>query len=279
MPEALPQKHSEAEDGLEQKAAPPPWARFSALLEDPAHAANPLREPFAELLALYTKQQEKQSKLLCISDGYHDLSRAQNSSLHAQYDRQLRRLQKIARISDRYQHSLHELSSALEEAALTDPLTGLHNRRYLMERLKKETQRSNRKADAFSLAILDVDHFKSINDRFSHEAGDFALCQIATAIQGSIREYDICGRWGGEEFLILLPDTSLTAALQVCERIRHDIAQLHLALLEPMELPHLTASIGLAMQRPEENYSTTLDRADSALHAAKRQGRNRVEFA
>lgn len=256
-----------------------PLAHFAALLDEPAHADNPLRPACAELLSLCTEQQERLSRLVRISDGYHDISRSQNLSLHAQYDRQLRRLEKITRISDRYQQSLHELSAALEEAALSDALTGLHNRRYLMERLKKETLRNDRKAGSFALAILDVDYFKSINDRFGHEAGDFALCQIAQAVQSSIREYDICGRWGGEEFLILLPDTELASAVQVAERIRQEIAQLHLGFLDSSTLPHTTVSIGLSMHMPGEMYSATLDRADSALRNAKSAGRNRIEVS
>lgn len=255
-----------------------PLAYFAALLDDPAQAGNPLRPAFAELLALCAEQEEKLSRLMRISDGYHEISRTQNLTLHAQYDRQLRRLEKITRISDRYQKSLRELSSALEEAALSDALTGLHNRRYLMDRLKKETQRDERNASSFALAILDVDHFKSINDRFGHEAGDFALCQIALAIQSCIREYDLCGRWGGEEFLILLPDTPIPDALHVAERIRQEIALLHLGFLDSAALPHTTVSIGLTSHRPGEIYSTTLDRADSALRNAKTAGRNRIDF-
>ena len=99
-------------------------APLCRLLDEPAHADNPLRPACAELLSLCTEQQERLSRLVRISDGYHDISRSQNLSLHAQYDRQLRRLEKITRISDRYQQSLHELSAALEEAALSDALTG-----------------------------------------------------------------------------------------------------------------------------------------------------------
>lgn len=252
--------------------------QVETLLADPAHADNPLREPMAALFATSEAQRERLERLVRISDGYHLISRSHSQTLAEQYDRQLRRLDKLARISDRYQNSLRELSEALKDAALRDPLTGLGNRRFLMERIKEETERANRKTAPYSLAILDVDHFKNINDRFGHEAGDTALCQIAQAIQAALREYDLCGRWGGEEFLIMLPETPLEFALQVAERVRLGIQALNFEFLEQEEV-HITASLGMTLYHPGEIYSETLDRADTALLQAKSAGRNRIETA
>ena len=252
--------------------------QIEALLADPVHATNPLREPMAALFATSEAQRERLERLVRISDGYHLVSRAHSQTLAEQYDRQLRRLDKLARISDRYQNSLRELSEALKDAALRDPLTGLGNRRFLMERIKEETERANRKTAPYSLAILDVDHFKHINDRFGHEAGDTALCQIAQAIQAALREYDLCGRWGGEEFLIMLPETPLEFALQVAERVRQGIEAQRFEFMEQDAVP-ITASLGMTLYHPGEAYSETLDRADTALLQAKSAGRNRIVTA
>lgn len=248
---------------------------LARLLDDPAHAANPLRPELQRLLEHNTAQRERLARLVRISDNYHAVGRQQTQSLSDQYDKQLRRLEKLARISDRYQNTLRELSEALKDAALHDPLTGLGNRRFLMDRLKEETERAARKNAPYGLAILDVDKFKSINDQFGHDAGDKALCAISRVIQDSLREYDICGRWGGEEFLILLPETPLEFAYQAIERLRHNIAQLEIPLGE-LGCARFSASFGLTMYRADENFSVTINRADTLLLEAKNGGRNRV---
>ncbi len=258
--------HNEENDLLEH---------IQSLLDDPSHQDNPLQPALQQLFIFSKNQQERLARLVRISDGYHAISRHQSLSLSEQYDKQLRRLEKLARISDRYQNSLRELSEALKETALHDPLTGLGNRRFLMERLREETERANRKNTPYGLAILDVDRFKSINDRYGHEAGDKALCAISEAIQNSLREYDICGRWGGEEFLILLPDTPLEHGLQVIERVRLNIDALQVQL-QDNESPPLSASLGLTLYRSGETFSDTINRADHALLEAKDTGRNRT---
>ena len=251
--------------------------RAAALIVDPAHATNALRGPLLDLLRLCELQHDRLKRLVRISDGYHSLERNNHLTLEQRYDRELRRIEKLARISDRYQGSLRELSEALKDAALRDPLTGLGNRRFLMERIKEETGRTARCGNTYVLAILDVDHFKAINDRYGHEAGDQALTRIAEAIAKGRREYDVCGRWGGEEFLILLPATTLAAATPVLERVRADVAAL--AMPEEQEQLVLSASLGATEHRPGEPFSDTLNRADVALYQAKAKGRNRLECA
>lgn len=252
-------------------------AQVESLLADPALQDNPLRAPLAGLLAHSAWQRERLERMVRISDGFQHVTRGEKQSLSEQYDRQLRRLEKLARISDRYQNSLREMSEALREAALHDTLTGLGNRRFLMERLKDETERASRKGLPYAVGILDVDHFKLINDRFGHEAGDQALCLIASTIRDALREYDQCGRWGGEEFLILLPDTSLAFAFQVAERVRLAIRNAAFGFLEGSA--GITASIGITAYQPGEPYSVTINRADGALLKAKEIGRDRVEAA
>lgn len=250
--------------------------RAAALIVDPAHAGNPLREPLLDLLRLSELQHDRLKRLVSISDGYQLLERNDHLTLTQRYDRELRRIEKLARISDRYQNSLRELSEALKDAALQDPLTGLGNRRFLMERIKEETARAARSNTPYALAILDVDCFKAINDRYGHDGGDQALACIAEAISQSQREYDICGRWGGEEFLILLPATTLDTAMPVLERVRTEITMITLPGEQELTL---SASLGATEHHPGEAFSDTLRRADKALYEAKARGRNRIERA
>jgi diguanylate cyclase len=249
-------------------------AQIEQLLADPALADNVLREPLERLLKHSEVQRQRLERLVRISDGYHTISRVQTLTLEKQYDRQLRRVEKIMRISDGYQNSLREMSVALREAALHDPLTGLGNRRYLMERLDEETARAARKQSVYAVGILDVDFFKAVNDRHGHDAGDRVLGDLARTLQASLRQGDICGRWGGEEFLLLLPDTSLEEAQRVAERIRSGIRQIR---TEGVTI-HITASMGLTISHPGEALSAIVKRADNALLKAKNAGRDRIEL-
>ena len=249
--------------------------RIEGLLAQAAYQDNPLREPLAQLFEHSQGQRHRLKRLVRISDGYQTAARSDSQTLAEQYDRQLRRLEKLARISDRYQSSLREMSEALREVSLQDQMTRLGNRRFLVDRLNEETERANRKNAPYGLAMLDVDFFKAVNDRYGHGAGDEALCRIARCIQQNVREYDHCGRWGGEEFLIILPETALESARQVAERVRHEIG----AMRHDFFAGCITASLGLTLYQPDETYSATINRADMALLRAKAAGRDRVEVA
>ena len=248
-------------------------AHVQALLADTAHQDNPLREPLAHLLGCNQVHRAQLSRLIRISDGYQSLSRRHHESLESQYDKQMHRLEKLARISDRYQNSLRELSETLKQASLHAPLPGWGNRRFLMERLTQETERANRKESPYTLGILDVDRFKTINDCFGHEAGDTGLSAIAQGIAHALRDYDVCGRWGGEEFLIVLPETRMDFALQIAQRVLQGIKGIRLDFLDSS----ISASLGLSVYRPGEHFSETLNRADAALLRAKAYGRDRIE--
>lgn len=250
-------------------------ARIEGLLAQAEHRDNPLREPLAQLFEYSQGQRARLERLVRISDGYQTLVRNNSLTLAERYDRQLRRLEKMARISDRYQASLRATSEVLKEASLHDPMTRLGNRRLLVDRLNEETERANRKDMPYALAMLDIDLFKAVNDRYGHSAGDEALCKIARCIQEHVREYDHCGRWGGEEFLIILPETTLESALQVAERVRQEIG----AMPHDFFAGRITASLGLTLYRRGETYSATVSRADTALLRAKAIGRDRVEVA
>jgi len=128
-----------------------------------------------------------------------------------------------------------------------------------------------------TLALADIDHFKSINDTYGHETGDKILTEIARVITSHIRNYDVCGRWGGEEFLIIMPEVSVPNGTRIVERLRTTIYELHIGIGD--QTIKLSASLGIAEYRPGESISETINRADAALFAAKRAGRNRCEIA
>ncbi|GGB33991.1 GGDEF domain-containing protein [Oceanisphaera marina] len=255
-----------------------PWtdADLERLLTNPEHQDNPLL-PALEWLQQREQAQRKQlEKLLRIADCSDGIARSQTHELLEQYDKQLRRLEKITRISDRYQHSLMELNEQLKQAAQQDPLTKLANRRLLMARLGEEVERCRRGASPFTLVMLDADHFKRINDDFGHEMGDRALCMMAETIVQQLRGYDLCARWGGEEFLLLLPQTELEQACHIVERV---MAAVRGVRLEKEEQLRLSISAGLAMYQPDENVDLTINRADAALIQAKKNGRDQLQIA
>lgn len=250
---------------------------IETLLAEPSYQDHPLRDALERLHQQNVERLDRLERIARISDGYQSLAREQNLSLSERYQKQLRKLEKVARISDRYQQMMRDLNLALQEASNRDPLTSLANRRMLIERLKEEVGRAVRRQQPFVLAMVDVDHFKHVNDTWGHDIGDRMLEEIARVLQAEVRTYDLCGRWGGEEFLILLPDTQLSDVAPVIERVRHGLESL--AVRVSTETLSISASFGVAEHRPGESYSQTLNRADAALLDAKRAGRNRCVFA
>ncbi|WP_409522650.1 biofilm regulation diguanylate cyclase SiaD [Nitrincola sp. MINF-07-Sa-05] len=257
----------------------PEW--ITSLLEDPANENSPLLPALKYLLEQDKEHRARLDRMLRISDGYGNLVHNQSLTLSQRYDKQLRRLEKITRISDRYQQEMMELNLTLRQAALHDPLTGLPNRRMILERMKAELARQGRGCARFSLIMLDVDHFKHFNDTYGHETGDAVLSKLAEVMQHTVREYDLCARWGGEEFLILLPETDLKTAQSTAERLLQTLRTTPLdEVFRSSDQPHtkLTASLGVATYQPDETLDETINRADSALLSAKQNGRDRVEL-
>lgn len=171
-----------------------------------------------------------------------------------------------------------ERTAELTRQASTDSMTGIANRRHFMERGNDEIERARRYHLPLTLLLLDIDHFKQINDRFGHPAGDKLLQVIAQACQSNARNVDLAGRLGGEEFVLLMPETGAIAARLAAERLRRAITAIPPAL---SGVPHqVTASFGIATLK---SYDTSMDslvaRADTALYRAKNGGRNRVEAA
>lgn len=167
----------------------------------------------------------------------------------------------------------------LERLAKIDGLTGLANRRFLDERLIQEWQNLKRNKDSFSIIMADVDYFKAYNDHYGHQKGDDCLQQIATTIATCLkRPGDLAGRYGGEEFMVILPDTDTKGAVAVAECIKHTIAQLHIEHKQSEIADHLTLSFGVASGVPCDKRvpEKLVALADEALYRAKRQGRNTI---
>jgi len=169
------------------------------------------------------------------------------------------------------------LRAKLHRMATTDPLTGVSNRRHFLHRCQHEIDRARRYNSDLALLVLDLDHFKSVNDRHGHAVGDAVLKSITAAGNASIRTVDLLGRMGGEEFGILLPETGIETAAFVAERLLHTIAA-RPTVVNAERSVFVTASIGLTVARPEdENPYPLLARADDALYRAKSNGRNRFD--
>jgi diguanylate cyclase (GGDEF)-like protein len=168
----------------------------------------------------------------------------------------------------------------LERLASTDPLTGLHNRRAFLTYCEKELMRSSRETEPVSLVLIDLDHFKQINDRHGHDAGDAALCAVASQLRNVVRENDVLARWGGEEFIVLLPGASSEQALQVAQRLRvciESISLLHNGRVDAWSSIRLAISAGVVTATgPIENIDSLLRTCDEALYSAKAAGRNTV---
>lgn len=180
-----------------------------------------------------------------------------------------------------------ELGAALRMATLveetrvmatTDALTGLINRRAFVDWASRELRRSHRYDDPLSLLLLDVDHFKRINDHHGHASGDVVLATVARLLAGSVRNCDVVARWGGEEFVLALPSTPLAGAVEVAERARRQVEAAIMHSRTHAAIP-VTASFGVAQLRKGESMDQLIDRADRAMYEAKSSGRNRVRCA
>lgn len=250
---------------------------IAELLKDPQYQGHPLCEALETLFQRYQDHLNQIERLTSISDSYHAVVRERSQSLDERFRKQMRQLQKIVRISDHYHDMLRESNDALKQASTHDPLTGLPNRRFMYERLNAEAASVDRRRSPFSIAAVDIDHFKTINDECGHAVGDAALVNVANALSETLRVYDVCARWGGEEFLILLPETRGEAALEIASRLRVTVDNLvHSELPEGMKV---SISIGIAEHPRDAPYEETIKRADQALYAAKRAGRNRIVLA
>lgn len=174
----------------------------------------------------------------------------------------------------------------LKHIGLTDPLTGVNNRRYIEQRMQEEISRAQRERSALSCLFIDIDHFKRVNDKFGHQSGDDVLREVATRIKKELRLSDSLGRYGGEEFIVLLTQATVHDAARIAERIRASVAQHAIEIAGADEALQITVSIGAAAQSPPDRSipadaarQKLVARADEALYRAKESGRNRVVLA
>lgn len=165
-------------------------------------------------------------------------------------------------------------SKQLEKIAKTDMLTGAYNRHFLVDQVTGEIAEARRYGQKIGLLMLDIDHFKHINDQFGHVAGDQVLKDLVARIQGQLREADTLARWGGEEFLVLLPHCTLDDTLGLAEKLRKSIADNAFP-----EVGSVQISIGVSEYRPRETFIEWLNRTDRAMYRAKSEGRNTVRAA
>jgi two-component system cell cycle response regulator len=195
--------------------------------------------------------------------------------------RPIDRNEMLARVRTQIKRKRHSdtLRNSIEqsvEAAITDSLTGLHNRRYLESHLRTLMSEALRSGRPLSVLVMDIDHFKHVNDTYGHQGGDLVLKELGRRLQANTRSIDLSCRYGGEEFVVIMPDTEIENARFVAERLRSCIAAEAFRIDSDLQIP-VTSSIGIAtLEQADDTCESVLARADKALYAAKRDGRNRV---
>ncbi len=250
----------------------------ATLLASEDASVDDLRAGLAALMQRCSDQERILERVTRLSDGFQRAERDRGASYLKHYLNEVRRVEKIVRISDRYQEMLRELNGRLTCMANTDYLTSLVNRRFACEQLENTLDLARRYERPLCLAVIDMDSFKLINDRFGHHIGDQAICTVAKLLAQGVREGDLCARWGGEEFLIVLPSTVLAEALSMLEDMRRQVEAASLEMDDRTSI-HFSVSVGLAQYDGSELAHELIRRADAALYQAKRAGRNRSQVA
>ena len=224
--------------------------------------------------------QDETSQSVIPAERYHHLEKQyaghpllnELTVLHKQYQRLERRLNKIARIGDLMQAQIMELNSELNKRAKTDPLTGLFNRGGLYPQMSALMDQVALE-QSFGLLLLDLDYFKEVNDQFGHLHGDQLLIAVADILRGVCPVQHICARWGGEEFMVLMPDCCKKSLFAMAENIMQAIRRIR---LPGDDNRYLTASIGVYFCTKTEVIDESIRKADLAMYKAKAQGRNQL---
>jgi len=194
--------------------------------------------------------------------------------LSSEYEKLSRRLAKIVKRSDVQAQRLYELNEKLKDMAYFDYMTGVHNRRYFFENATKTIIHAKNANETISLAMLDIDKFKDINDRFGHDIGDEVIKALANKTLEIVRENDIFARFGGEEFVLMLPNTKLSNAVDIVEKIRKDIANCFVN----QEIRFSISAGVVEMDLEKETLEDMIKNSDEYLYKAKENGRNRLEY-
>ena len=206
---------------------------------------------------------------------YHEALEAHSATLEEEVAARTEALNEALRLQEKQNESLQSLNRELEFYATTDELTGLTNRRCFFERADQEVARAYRYQRPTVIAMLDVDHFKEVNDQYGHVVGDEVLRIVARMLRDNVRSHDVVGRVGGEEFAIVMPETQLEEGRELCERLRRAVAA-KVVVTHGHEVS-VTVSIGLsAVEAQERGISGAMTRADKALYGAKHQGRDQI---
>jgi two-component system cell cycle response regulator len=212
------------------------------------------------------------------SDIVKGLEAGANDYISKPYDNdELQARINVGRRMAELQTELLAAKDILAHQAMHDALTGALNRRAILDALDRELNRSHRNHLKLSVGLCDIDHFKQVNDTHGHQVGDDVLCGFVQTIQSAMRKYDCLGRYGGEEFLVVAPDSSGFSQEGLYDRLRAQVADLR--TMTPNGEIGITVSIGVAAAGPETNVDTLLAAADEALYRAKNEGRNRVVYA
>jgi len=209
-----------------------------------------------------------------ISSGQCDVSKLlpifkNLSQKYTELEKQLMRLEKE---NKNLNVQLYDITRSLDLSSRIDPMTGLANRKDILEKIRREYTRTTRHHRTFSIIMLDVDDFQTINDRYGFNAGDDVLVEMARVLTGCVRNEDICARWSGEEFLVLLPETPVNGAVAVARKIRESVELTDFRTNKPGI--HITVSLGISEHIPDQSLFECVLRADQALKLAKNSGKN-----
>lgn len=197
--------------------------------------------------------------------------------LYEQYGALQHRINLLDKEKHNLQTQLVEMNRSLDLATRIDPMTGLANRRDIMEKIEREFSRSQRHLRTFSVMLLDLDNFKRVNDTYGYNDGDDVLVEVARVLMGCVRNEDVCARWGGEEFLFLLTETALEGAVTLARKILESISMTEFKANRPGI--RITASIGLCEYLTGQSIYDCIASADQALRQAKQGGKNRFVVA
>lgn len=213
------------------------------------------------------------------SDGHYDGHPllTEYRILYEDYCSLKRRVSLLEKDKSNLNTQLAEMSRSLDLAGRIDQMTGLANRRDIMEKIDREFSRAERHQRIFSVMLADLDNFKRINDHYGYNAGDDVLVEVARVMMGCIRSEDVCARWGGEEFLFLLTETTIDGALAVAQKINQSISMTEFKAQKPGI--RITASLGLCEYRPGRPLQDCITLADQALRKAKQDGKDRWAVA
>ncbi len=193
--------------------------------------------------------------------------------LHQQCKLQASRIDRLTAENEQMKNQLVNMVRSLDLASRVDGMTGLSNRRDIMEKIDREATRSLRHQNTFTVLLINVDNFKRVNDTYGYNAGDDVLVEIARVLRGCVRNEDICGRWGGEEFLMLLPETSAEASLAVANKVLESISMTEFKANKPGI--RITVSIGICEHDSAKSAQECISGANQALASAKQGGKNR----